>query len=356
MHICIFFCTFAAEYITTTKAFNFSDINSYMRRLVLIISLFVITIGMQGQLVNPAFVNYISKYKDLAIEQQRKHKVPAAITMAQGLLESAAGTSELAVTANNHFGVKCTSDWKGRTVTADDDKSGECFRRYADVSDSYEDHSLFLLRPRYASLFALPIGDYKAWAHGLKSCGYATDPKYAEKLIGLIEQYDLQRLTFDKTLIDGGFVKASDTTWVNKGQDIIAHAAQGGINDYVYPPMEDLELYSNHPSGYRNGVRFIIAGEGETFASLAYFLNMREKTLRKYNDALDTRELEPGDMVYIYAKKNRAGRKYSYYYFRPGDTAWEISQKYGIKLKSLYKLNGIPYGTTLRTQQRLLLR
>ena len=276
--------------------------------------------------------------------------------MAQGLLESGAGTSELSVTANNHFGIKCTSDWKGRTVSADDDKSNECFRRYADVRDSYEDHSLFLLRTRYSSLFALPIGDYESWAHGLKACGYATDPNYAEKLINLIELYGLQALTFDKSLIEGGFVKASDTTWVDNEHNTIIHAAQGGINDYVYPPMEDLQLYNNHASGFRNGIRYVIATEGETFASLAYYLKMRERTLRKYNDALDTRELEPGDMVYVYAKKNRTGRKYSYYYFRPGDTAWSISQKYGIKMKSLYKLNGIPYGTPLKTQQRLKLR
>ena len=301
-------------------------------------------------------MHYIEKYKDLAIEQQRKHKVPAAITMAQGLLESGAGTSELSVTANNHFGIKCTSDWKGRTVSADDDKSNECFRRYADVRDSYEDHSLFLLRTRYSSLFALPIGDYESWAYGLKACGYATDPNYAEKLINLIELYGLQALTFDKSLIEGGFVKASDTTWVDNEHNTIIHAAQGGINDYVYPPMEDLQLYNNHASGFRNGIRYVIATEGETFASLAYYLKMRERTLRKYNDALDTRELEPGDMVYVYAKKNRTGRKYSYYYFRPGDTAWSISQKYGIKMKSLYKLNGIPYGTPLKTQQRLKLR
>jgi LysM repeat protein len=190
----------------------------------------------------------------------------------------------------------------------------------------------------------------------LKACGYATDPNYAEKLINLIELYGLQALTFDKSLIEGGFVKASDTTWVDNEHNTIIHAAQGGINDYVYPPMEDLQLYNNHASGFRNGIRYVIATEGETFASLAYYLKMRERTLRKYNDALDTRELEPGDMVYVYAKKNRTGRKYSYYYFRPGDTAWSISQKYGIKMKSLYKLNGIPYGTPLKTQQRLKLR
>ncbi len=327
-----------------------------MKKYLLLPCFLFAAFGLQAQSKNPAFVQYIEKYKDLAIEQQRKYKVPAAITMAQGLLESSAGTSELATIANNHFGVKCTSDWQGRTVNKDDDKANECFRRYANVDDSYEDHSLFLLRPRYTTLFALPIGDYKSWAYGLKSCGYATDPNYPSKLINLIELYNLQELTFDQTLVAGGFVNEGDTTWSKTENDVIAHAVQGGINDYVYPPMEDLELYNNHPSGYRNGVRYVIAAEGETFASLALYLNMREKTLRKYNDALDTRELEPGDMVYIYPKKNRAGRKYSYYYFRPGDTAWEISQKYGIKLKSLYKLNGIPYGTVLKTQQRLQLR
>lgn len=327
-----------------------------MRRFILLVAVFAAGMLVQAEQLNPAFVKYIAEYKDQAIEQQRKYNVPAAITMAQGLLESAAGTSELAMTANNHFGIKCTSDWKGRSVYKDDDKADECFRRYAEVSDSYEDHSLFLLRPRYESLFALPIGDYKSWAHGLQSCGYATDASYAEKLIRLIEQYDLQKLTFDKNLLAGGFVSESDTTWSDTHNDVIVHAAKGGINDYVYPPLEDLELYNSHPSGYRNGVRFVIAAEGETFASLAIYLNIREKTLRKYNDALDTRELEPGDMVYVYPKRNRAAWGYSYYYFRPGDTAWEISQKYGIKLKRLYKMNGIPYGTELKTQQRLQLR
>jgi hypothetical protein len=272
-------------------------------------------------------------------------------------LESAAGRSELAVKANNHFGIKCTSDWQGRTINKDDDKANECFRRYARVEDSYEDHSLFLLRKRYESLFALPIGDYKGWAHGLKACGYATDPKYPEKLIQLIELYELDKLTMDERLKKGGFVSDKDTTWQEStaADDVIAHA-QENMPDYVYPPMEDLEIFDDHASGYRNGVRYIIAGEGETFASLAYFLNMRERTLRKYNDALDTRELEPGDMVYIYKKKKQAARKYRYYYFKQGDDAWKIAQKYGIRLQSLYELNGIPYGTPLKTSQRLKLR
>lgn len=328
-----------------------------MKKILLLPYLLLAALVMQAQSKNQAYLDYIAQYSDLAIEQQRKHKVPAAITMAQGILESAAGRSELAVKANNHFGIKCTSDWQGRTINKDDDKANECFRRYARVEDSYEDHSLFLLRKRYESLFALPIGDYKGWAHGLKACGYATDPKYPEKLIQLIELYELDKLTMDERLKKGGFVSEKDTTWQEStaADDVIAHA-QENMPDYVYPPLEDLKIFDDHASGYRNGVRYIIAGQGETFASLAYFLNMRERTLRKYNDALDTRELEPGDMVYIYKKKKQAARKYRYYYFKQGDDAWEIAQKYGIRLKSLYDLNGIPYGTPLKTSQRLKLR
>ena len=328
-----------------------------MKKFLLLSYLLLAALALQAQSKNQAYLDYIAQYTDLAIAQQRKHKVPAAITMAQGILESAAGRSELAVKANNHFGIKCTSDWQGRTINKDDDKANECFRRYARVEDSYEDHSLFLLRKRYESLFALPIGDYKGWAHGLKACGYATDPKYPEKLIQLIELYELDKLTMDERLKKGGFVSDDDLTWQesNVADDVIAHA-QEHMPDYVYPPLEDLELFEDHASGYRNGVRYIIAGEGETFASLAYFLNMRERTLRKYNDALDTRELEPGDMVYIYKKKKQAARKYRYYYFKQGDDAWKIAQKYGIRLKSLYDLNGIPYGTPLKTSQRLKLR
>jgi flagellum-specific peptidoglycan hydrolase FlgJ len=125
-----------------------------MKKLLLFVCFSAATLWLQGQSKNQLYIDYIEQYRDLAIEQQRKHKVPAAITMAQGILESGAGQSELATKANNHFGIKCTSDWTGRTITRDDDKKNECFRRYAEVEDSYEDHSLFLKRKRYESCFA----------------------------------------------------------------------------------------------------------------------------------------------------------------------------------------------------------
>ena len=303
-----------------------------------------------AQSLNPTYVAYIQQYRDMAIEQQRKHQVPAAITMAQGILESAAGQSELAQQANNHFGVKCTSDWVGRTIYKDDDTENECFRVYAEVSDSYEDHSLFLKRKRYERLFALPVGDYKSWAYGLKDCGYATDPKYPEKLIRIIEQYDLQALTYDTLLVALGAVDQA-------GEEQPVDSAFADTMDlYHAPDMEELTLFHNHLSGKRNGVRYVLAGPNETYASLAQFLNMYERTLRKYNDALGEEELEEGDMVYIYPKKNRASRQTPYHYFRTGETARSIAQRYGIKMKSLYKINGIPYGVTLKTEQRLYLR
>ena len=321
-------------------------------RLFFILGGLVVAINLLAQTQNPQYISYIAKYREMAIEQQIKHRIPAAITMAQGLLESSAGQSELAVKANNHFGIKCAGDWVGRTYTHDDETINECFRQYASPADSYEDHSLFLQRKRYESLFALPLADYKGWAHGLKACGYATDPKYADKLIRIIELYNLQSLTLDKDLQQAGLVSTKDTTWQGVETDHLIETT----TEETHAIQDHIEVFANHPSGRINGVRYIIANEGESFASLAVFLNMYERTLRKYNDALDTRELQPGDIIYIYPKKNKASRKTPFHYFKPGEDAWHIAQKYGIKVKSLYKLNGIPYGTPLTTVQRLDLR
>lgn len=324
-----------------------------MKKVFTLIGICWLGMSIYAQSINPTYQAYIEQYKYAAIEQQSKHGIPAAITMAQAILESAAGQSELAEKAKNHFGIKCTSDWPGKTYKYG--KDGSCYRRYADVADSYEDHSLFLKRKRYESLFALSVADYKNWAHGLKECGYAEDPKYPEKLIRLIEQYELNTLTFDKALVKSGKVNEKNLQ-LDDDTTEIDFVAQETVENYPMPAMEELRLFYNHQSGRRNGVRYIVAGPNETFASLALFLNMYERTLRKYNDALDDRELMPGDIVYIYPKKNRAERRYPSCYFREGDTAWDIAQRYGIKLKSLYKINGIPYGTPLTTHQRLDLR
>jgi hypothetical protein len=326
-----------------------------MKKIASIFMVLLMSITLWAQSRNASYEAYIEQYRHLAIEQQRLHAIPAAITMAQALLESAAGKSELATKANNHFGIKCTSDWPGKTYQHNDERTNECFRHYATAQDSYEDHSLFLLRKRYESLFALSIGDYKNWAYGLKNCGYATDPNYPEKLIRLIELYELNRLSFDQSLVRSDAVN-SKTIHLDDDSTDVLFIEHDSLSHSPMLVMEDLQLYHNHLSGYRNGVRFVVAGPNETYASLALFLNMYERTLRKYNDALDTRELKAGEIVYIYPKKNRAERRYPTHYFKGNETAWDIAQKYGIKLKSLYKLNGIPYGTVLTTHQYLELR
>lgn len=155
--------------------------------------------------VTPEVVNnYISQYKEIAKDNMRKHGIPCSITLAQGVLESGAGTGVLAQKANNHFGIKCHTGWTGESVHHDDDAEQECFRKYEQSSESYRDHSLFLTtRSRYANLFKLDKGDYVAWANGLRAAGYATDVKYPEKLIGLIERYELYKI--DEEVIGSGY-------------------------------------------------------------------------------------------------------------------------------------------------------
>lgn len=165
-------------------------------KLRFIISLLALTLSfsqLSAQRKNKAYLDYIEKYSSLAVKHQKQYGIPASITLAQGLLESGAGRSELARMSNNHFGIKCHSDWKGKRVYYDDDKKDDCFRKYNKPEDSFEDHARFLKRARYASLFELKVTDYRGWAKGLKRCGYATDKSYANKLIQTIELYELYK-------------------------------------------------------------------------------------------------------------------------------------------------------------------
>jgi len=168
-----------------------------MQKTFLILILLGSSLVAQAQTPAPDsnYLAYIAQYRDIVVEQQQTYGIPAAITMAQGLLESSAGKSELATQANNHFGIKCTSDWRWETYHHDDDEAAECFRKYYAAEDSFIDHSLFLNnRKRYAPLFELDSTDYQGWAKGLRQCGYATDPNYPQKLISLIERYQLDQL------------------------------------------------------------------------------------------------------------------------------------------------------------------
>ena len=280
----------------------------HLRNLGLLLSLFAF-LTIQGQSRNKQYEDYIKKYRDIAVEEMKRYHIPASITLAQGLLESGAGYGTLARKSNNHFGIKCGSDWRGKTVKHDDDARNECFRVYKDPKDSYRDHSKFLAgKQRYAFLFDLKITDYKGWARGLKKAGYATNPRYAHQLIDIIERYDLDK--YDK---------------------------KGGLKWMKENP-------NPHEPYIANGLLYIIARQGDTWKNLSKEFDISKRKLRKYNDLYKGYELQEGDILYL-EKKNRKAPKGMYVHvLRNGESMYSISQKYGIRLKRLYKMNKMDFG------------
>lgn len=273
---------------------------------------------------------YISQYSSLAVEEMCRSGIPASITLAQGLLESGYGRSTLATKANNHFGIKCHSDWKGETVYHDDDAKGECFRKYPQVLDSYRDHSDFLrYKSRYASLFELEMTDYKAWAHGLKKAGYATDPKYAYKLIGIIETYKLNR--FD--VLNAEEKELVPETPLQLEQPVKFEGSGRHGTFAVSLAREVLQI---------NGTAFIYARRYETYESIAKLYDLFPKELAAFNDSKDPhRTLEGGEIVYLQPKANKAVKGLDKHICEEGETLYDISRKFAVKLSSLMKMNHI---------------
>lgn len=271
---------------------------------------------------NSAYKDYIDRYKDLAIEQMHRHHIPASITLAQGLLESGAGRSTLAIQGNNHFGIKC-HEWDGPKMYKDDDRRNDCFRVYGNARQSFEDHSKFLLRPRYKSLFSLKQTDYHGWARGLKACGYATNPKYAESLINIIELYSLHQ--YDKAKTYNRFM-----------------AEHSGAN------VTDLSI--SHRIFFNNKNYYLIARKGDTFRSLSKEVGVSSRKLAKYNERDKNDVLDEGDIVYMEKKRSRADKRYRKqpHTVKPGESMYSIAQLYGMRLKSLYKKNKLPADYEIR--------
>ena len=279
-------------------------VNHTMKKLKLFLILIICCLTLQAQTRNKQYEAYIKKSRELAVEEMKKYHIPASITLAQGLLESGAGQSALARKSNNHFGIKCGSDWYGKTVSHDDDARGECFRAYKHSKDSYEDHSKFLAgRPRYASLFNLNITDYKGWARGLKKAGYATNPRYADQLIGIIELYELYK--YD----DKNYLK-----WLKKNPN-------------------------PHQTYIANDLLYIVVRAGDSWKSISQEFDISQKKLRKYNDLYKGYALQVGDILYLEKKNKKADKEHIVHVLRAGESMYSISQKYGIRLKNLYKLN-----------------
>ena len=260
---------------------------------------------------------YIEKYSSLAVKQMHQYKIPASITLAQGILESNNGNSRLAVKANNHFGIKCHG-WEGKKIFADDDKKNECFRNYKNVLESFVDHSLFLNKySRYEFLFDYKITDYKSWAKGLKKAGYATNSKYPELLIKIIEENKLYQ--FDREKIDNNLIS-------------------GKRNIYMHP----------------NKIKYVISQNQETYETIAKSLNIKLKQILKYNDDNKLSVLKVGTKVFIQPKRNRS--KQRTHVVNKGEDLRSISQTYGIKMKSLKKRNELILKNGLNNGDKLRLR
>lgn len=336
--------------------------NGYQKNVIIVlVALFGSGFSLFAQQRNQAYVDYIQKYAHIAVSEQAKFGIPASITLAQGLLESGAGKSELAVKSNNHFGIKCHTGWTGERTYHDDDAENECFRKYKNVSESYDDHSLFLTsRPRYADLFSLKATDYKGWAHGLKKAGYATDPNYANKLIKIIEDYGLHQLDTQGSLGSGYQMvteKESDFNTNNqsgKKADKKRNVRKNRRN--ATTAMGYVPAYRQHEVERTNGVRCVVAQAGDTYASIADEFDLQESDLLRFNDLNSVQQLEQGEKVYLAPKKAKARKGNSYYQVKAGDTARDISQRYGIRLKKLYDLNGMSYKQGVKIGQSLRLR
>lgn len=282
---------------------------------------------------------YLELFQDKAILEMERTGVPASITMAQGMLESSYGNSLLAKKANNHFGIKCHSSWTGKKYYQDDDAKDECFRVYANATESYVDHSDFLVRGnRYNFLFELNPRNYKGWARGLKKAGYATNPKYPQLLIDLIERYNLDKL--------------------DKGVKIKSNPTEAKVDKKnTEKDKEDspsIVSSKNQVQTSENFVDFIEIRKGDTFYSISKKHNISIDRIYRYNDCDETHTLNIGDRIYLQPKRNWASQKY--YTVQPGDTYYSISQKFGIKLKKIYKRNRLSPSDTLQVGQELKLR
>lgn len=312
------------------------------RYLATIIALVLSMAAWPQGSTNRAYWAYIDKYKDMAMEQQQKYKIPASITLAQGLLESGAGRSRLATEANNHFGIKTPGGWTGPYILVDDDRPKERFRKYRSVQDSYEDHSLFLLKPRYKRLFTYRITDYKAWAYGLKACGYATSPVYAKSLIRIIETYSLHQ--FD-TRKPGRYIQNDATDMYNargeKGilsRSYLKRLSRNKIKDKKIPPF-----FRTHAVYHCNDNYFIVVQENDDLATISQATGIEIEDILDYNDLTLDYTLTIGDILFLRKKGNKAAKEYAHkpHIVQPGQSMYDISQMYGVRLKKLYKLNGL---------------
>lgn len=368
-----------------------------MRKVIIFISIVVLCQVAAWAQGTPQ-ERYIQKWAPTAVREMYRSGVPASITLAQGILESRYGLSPLASEGNNHFGIKCHKDWKGKSMRYDDDAKGECFRVYDSADESFQDHSDFLrYRDRYKFLFDLKTTDYKGWAYGLKKAGYATDPNYPAKLIKYIEDYKLYEydtMTSEESerlakAVEKKAEVASVDSKVDSGKkpaavkkdkakkDRKARRARRRHSKEVSEPdvipasplsLEEpkridksgLEVFSfslTREAYSRNGVPFITSVEGETYSSIAQSYHLYLNELLRFNDLSRAEELLPGTVVYLQAKKNQSEKGLDKYIVGEDDESLrDICQRFAVKMSSVMKMNGFPAGYEPREGDTIILR
>jgi hypothetical protein len=296
-----------------------------IKNTILFIFLFF-SIQMVAQSTQITRDEYIRKFYKLAISEMQRSGIPASITLAQGCWESGNGNSRLATEANNHFGIKCKSEWRGKKIYHDDDASQECFRKYAHAEASYIDHSNFLMSgSRYSFLFQLDPKDYVAWAHGLKKAGYATDPTYAQRLIKIIEEYKLH--VYDEYVDNRQLASLKNETAPVK----IQPSTLGKTN-------------SRHKIELRNGLRTVVVEEGDNYQSITKDLALKDWELHTYNDIEKDSKVRVNEILYIEAKYKKGNKDHRQHVAEDGDTMHYIAQRYALRIKPLLKRNRMKKG------------
>lgn len=309
---------------------------------------------------------YIQNFAKYAVEEMELYKIPASIKLAQGILETGGGQSRLAREGKNHFGIKCKENWTGKTMKHTDDAPNECFRVYDDPRQSYRDHSIFLTtRKYYTGLFSLDIKDYKAWAHGLKKAGYATNPRYAYILIDRIERYKLYEFDNIKPHQVADKLKELYPGYTPT-DDIIAkvEAPKKEQTKFVETPkitvetpkkkskqeiLNELKILS-HPNG---GLKYIVLSGELDLVDISQKYNINESRLHSYNE-LKSRKLSKNQIIFLEYKKSSGSQEF--YIAQKGDKMYEIAQKFGIKLRKLYSKNRMEEGDEPTEGQKIYLQ
>lgn len=322
--------------------------------------------------------DYISRFKDIAIEEEIRTGIPASVKLAQGIIETSAGESNLVIRSNNHFGIKCKTEWQGDKVYHDDDAKGECFRSYENPEDSYRDHSDFLLtRSHYAFLFQLDPTDYEGWAKGLKKAGYATNPNYANMLIKVIVDNNLQQFTLmalqrkqqkEADLFAIKSTPTEDVTVTPKSEVEEHYTASTNVVKKEKPVVNQqpskplfvqtavVETKVNYPEGVFkiNNMNVVYAANGTSLLALASRYNISYQKLLDFNDIEQSDILEKDQLLFL-EKKQKKGTK-DFHVVQAGETLYDIAQREGIRLQNLLLLNKISKGKEPLPGEKLYLR